>query len=282
MSAEASAFASFEQKWFAAHPEHEIASAFLPPARRRAENAFGCLVYELDEVAAQIPEPQVAAAKLAWWRDELSAAAGGRASHPVTRALFAAMPAAESTRTLWPALAEAALARLALPPAATLDELLGAHAGFHRAVVRADATLDRHNARDVDAAAILWTVSGLLRGLPRIGGDSETLPLPLDLLARHGLTRSGLLAAGVRRTALLRDFLAALAAAMPRDRGRNLHQRTRSRLDLALIAGARGAAEPLQHLVAHARAGRWRSVWAAWREARALQARLPTAPVKTS
>ena len=65
MSADASAFASFEQKWFAAHPEHEIASAFLPRARRRAENAFGCLVYEIDEVAAQIAEPQVAAAKQA-------------------------------------------------------------------------------------------------------------------------------------------------------------------------------------------------------------------------
>ena len=277
MAADASAFASFERKWFAAHPEHEIASAFLPFARRRAENAFGCLVYELDEVAAQIPEPQVAAAKLAWWRDELTASAHGRASHPITRELVATAPPAEATRALWPALADAALGRLALPPAATLDELLGAHAGFHRAVVRADAMLDGRSARAVDSDATLWTISGLLRALPRVASDTEFLPLPLDLLARHGLTRSGLLEAGTQRTALIRDHLAALAAAMPRDRGRNLHQRTRSRLDAALIAGARVAAEPLQHLLAHAQAGRWRSVWAAWREARALQAQAPSA-----
>lgn len=269
MTETSDAFASFEQKWLAAHPEYAAASVFLPAERRRAANAFGCLVYELDDAAVRVHEVQVAAAKLVWWRGELISAAQGRANHPITRELFQAPPP-EATRHLWPELADASLARLSAPPAATLAELLGQHAQFHRSVVRADASLSARGAGAVDRDAVLWTISHLLRELPRIERDGESLPLPLDLLARHGLTRTGLRSPGARRTALIRDHLDALAGAMPHDRGGNLHQRIRSRLDAALIAGARAADEPLQHLLEHSQPGRWRSVWTAWREARAL------------
>jgi len=263
------AFASFEQKWLAAHPEYAAASVFLPPERRHAANAFGCLVHELDEAAVHVHDVQVASAKLGWWRGELISAAQGRASHPITLELFRAPPP-EATRHLWPELADASLARLSAPPAATLADLLGQHADFHRSVVRADASLSARTAEAADRDAVLWTISHLLRELPRIERDGESLPVPLDLLARHGLTRTGLRSPGARRTALIRDYLEALAGAMPRDRGANLHQRIRSRLDAALIAGAREADEPLRHLLEHSQPGRWRSVWTAWREARAL------------
>jgi hypothetical protein len=64
------AFASFEQEWLDAHPEYAIASIFLPSAQRRRENAFAVLVHELG-AAAHMREPQVATAKLSWWRVNL-------------------------------------------------------------------------------------------------------------------------------------------------------------------------------------------------------------------
>jgi phytoene synthase len=264
-----SAFEAFEQKWFEAHPEYAIASIFIPPGRRRTASAFACLVHELDDAVLHVQEVQVAAAKLAWWRGELAAAADGQARHPITRELFAANPAPAATRERWVELADAALSRLSRSPAATLAELIAQHRPFDRAVVRADAALA---GRDDGAAddATLWTISRLLRELPRIAQDAEVMPLPLDLLARHGLTRAALRDPGARRTDMLRDHLGALAAAMPQDRGGNLHQRIRSRLDAVLIAGARAADDPLQHLREHAAPGRWHSVWTAWREARAL------------
>ena len=82
------AFASFEQEWLDAHPEYAIASIFLPSAQRRRENAFAVLVHELG-AAAHMREPQVATAKLSWWRGELAGAVAGRGNHPIARELFA-------------------------------------------------------------------------------------------------------------------------------------------------------------------------------------------------
>ena len=81
-------FASFEQKWLAANPENAIVAVFLPSAQRRLAGAFGSLIHELSSAAFHIREPQVAATKLAWWRQELADAAFGKPSHPVTQTLF--------------------------------------------------------------------------------------------------------------------------------------------------------------------------------------------------
>ena len=129
MADNASAFASFEQKWFDAHPEYAVASIFLPPERRAPASAFGCLIHELDEALLPVSEPQVVTAKLGWWHGELAAAAAGRASHPITRELFAHASSRQVPAGLWPALAEAALARLSQASAATQADLLARHAG---------------------------------------------------------------------------------------------------------------------------------------------------------
>jgi 15-cis-phytoene synthase len=62
--------------------------AFLPPETRRAITAFYALCRELDDVVDECHEPQVAAAKLDWWRDEIGRLAAGEPEHPATRALF--------------------------------------------------------------------------------------------------------------------------------------------------------------------------------------------------
>jgi len=267
------AFASFEQEWLDAHPEYAIASIFLPPARRRRENAFAVLVHELG-AAARLRESQVATAKLSWWRGELASAIAGRSNHPIARELFADDGASAVDPALWLALADAALAQQGYTAAATLPELLGRLAVFHGVVARIENALSGGRGADIGSNATLWTITQLLRELPQIAHGDDSLPLPLDLLARHGLTRSSLSAPTAQRTALLRDHLYALAAVSAECVGASsmcsLYQRVRVRHDRALLSAARKASDPLAWLTEHIRAGRWASLWVAWREARAL------------
>jgi phytoene synthase len=264
------AFASFEQAWLDAHPEYAIASIFLPPAERRRENAYAVLTHELG-ATARLREPQVAAAKLAWWRGELAGAAAGRCNHPIARELFDDDVARAVDPALWLALADAALAQQCNTAAAALPELLGQRAAFHSIVARIENAMSGGRNADIESNATLWTISQLLRELPQLGHGDDSLPLPLDLLARHGLTRSALSAPTPQRAALLRDHLDALAAvsvgsvAAPSVRG--LYQRVRVRHDRLLLAAARNASDPLAYVTGHIRPGRWASLWVAWREA---------------
>ena len=61
---------------------------FLPPKRRRAITALYAYCREVDDVVDECLGPQVAAATLAWWRQELDRLYGGTPQHPVTRALL--------------------------------------------------------------------------------------------------------------------------------------------------------------------------------------------------
>jgi len=101
----------------------------------------------------------------------------------------------------------------------------------------------------------------------------ERLPLPLDLLARHELTRAALAEATPKRSELMRDFLGRLAIALqsalteaPRA---SLARRVRARLDLALMQSAARADDPLRSVMAQPGTARWRALWWSWREARA-------------
>jgi len=60
---------------------------FLPPDRRRAITALYAFCREVDDVVDECSDPNVAAATLAWWRNEVAAIYGGTPHHPVTRAL---------------------------------------------------------------------------------------------------------------------------------------------------------------------------------------------------
>ncbi len=60
---------------------------FLAAERRRAITALYAFCREVDDVVDEGMDPQVAAAKLAWWRAEVANLFAGRPQHPVTRAL---------------------------------------------------------------------------------------------------------------------------------------------------------------------------------------------------
>ncbi len=66
---------------------------FLPPPRRAAITAFYAFCREVDDVVDETSDAGVAAAKLAWWRQEVVSAFAGKPSHPVMNAL---MPLADA------------------------------------------------------------------------------------------------------------------------------------------------------------------------------------------
>ena len=287
------AFASFEQKWLAANPEQVMIAPFIAPAARLRVTAFGCLVHELETAAYEIQEPDVAAAKLAWWAQELEIAATGHARHPVTHALFDEAARA-ADRSLWPALAVGALKQVEPHACASLDELIEQREPFSLAIADAESALFLDGSANIDVNAALWTLSALLRALrfiepepepsldeprqansrPQESRVHERLPLPLDLLARHGLTRADLATPSPARNSLFREYLTALRFEIVGAQGvasaRTLAQRVRVRSDLALIARALKAPDAVAYMGSHPSGGRLRGLFDTWREARAL------------
>ncbi len=65
---------------------------FLPPERRQAITALYAFCREVDDVVDECQDAQLAAAKLAWWRDEIDRLYAGQPGHPVTQALKDVLP----------------------------------------------------------------------------------------------------------------------------------------------------------------------------------------------
>jgi phytoene synthase len=65
---------------------------FLPASRRRAITALYAFCRAVDDRGDQCKDPQVAANKLVWWRQELDRLYAGQPQHPVTQALQAVLP----------------------------------------------------------------------------------------------------------------------------------------------------------------------------------------------
>ena len=60
---------------------------FLPSEQRSAITALYAFCREVDDVVDECQDPDVARAKLAWWRSEIATSFGGEPQHPVTQAL---------------------------------------------------------------------------------------------------------------------------------------------------------------------------------------------------
>ena len=60
---------------------------FLPPERRRAITALYAYCREVDDIADEVEDVNVARAKLGWWRAEVASLFAGHPTHPVTKAL---------------------------------------------------------------------------------------------------------------------------------------------------------------------------------------------------
>ena len=76
-----------QQKAAASGSSFYYSFLFLPAEKRRAITAFYAFCREVDDVADEASDLDVARAKLAWWRTEVADLMAGHPSHPVTRAL---------------------------------------------------------------------------------------------------------------------------------------------------------------------------------------------------
>lgn len=80
-----------EQRASAARSSFTYSFRLLPPEKRRAITALYAFCREVDDAVDECSDPQVAAAKLAWWQAEVDRMFAGQAQHPVTRALAPAV-----------------------------------------------------------------------------------------------------------------------------------------------------------------------------------------------
>lgn len=277
MNAPDVAFDSFATKWLHSEPEQETVALFLDPALRRRAQAFGCLVHELASCAFADSEPQVVAAKLHWWCEELAVAVRGGARHPVTRRLFDDDRVVELDAGLWQRLAEGALVQLDAGVASDLAQLRAGLEAFYAPVATIDLALSCA-ATDARRNADLWVGAHLLRQALH---PELARAVPLDLLARHGATRTQLQERdAAKRPAVVRDLFAAvdtmLEAALAGSGRASLGRLVRARLDRARLRAALDARDPEAEF-ARRDDGRWRTAWTAWRAARDLARRDPAA-----
>lgn len=262
------AFAHHVEKLIAVHPEHAIARLFLPTAQRESVSAFEAVVFELEQTLWHAREPQAASAKLQWWAEELTRTLAGEARHPLTQAL----PVAVATANV-----QHLPRRWLLQSLALLDDALAsdfaaqcaAVESFYVPLAQLESALFGSGAQ----AATPRALSMLLCELARMaqGQKAHRLAVPLNLLARHQLTREQLEQQCPAREQLMRDQLAALALAYERlspqlDAG--LPVRLRLRLERRQVHQLAMKSLPAAGLRLAAASVPLMTAWHAWREAR--------------
>ncbi|MGE7139048.1 squalene/phytoene synthase family protein [Luteibacter sp. NPDC031894] len=245
---------SFVEKWLAVQPQQRVALGFVDAPVRDERVALAALEQELVASAYGIREPQVAAAKLQWWAEELSGAAASGGRHPLTQVLFASERARAIPTNLWLAPVLAAMAQLEQGTASDFDAQVAAARGLHGALAALENAWWFGQAAPMESAARIATLSHLVFALSRLELDAERerLPLPMARLARHGLSRSQLKADSPARREVLREQLRALATGLrealaqgePLSTFRGLEGRTA----LATATAAARAKEPFVEL----------------------------------
>ncbi len=204
----------FIDKWLAVQPQQRIALVFVDGRRYPGHVALAALEQELLGAAYGIREPQVAAAKLNWWAEELAGAPASGGRHPLTQALFDDERAHAIASDRWLAPVLAAMAQLEQGTPADFSAQLDAAMPLHGAL----ATLETVWWYGADAsptrAARVAVLNHLLHALLRLEQDAERdrLPLPMARLARHGLDRTQLRTASATRQQAIKAQLDDLLA----------------------------------------------------------------------
>ena len=266
---------SFIDKWLAVQPQQRVALIFVDGRRFPGHVALAALEQELLGAAYGIKEPQVAAAKLNWWAEELSGAATSGGRHPLTQVLFDDERAHAIPTDGWLAPVLAAMAQLEQGTAADFATQLEAAMPLHGALAALETAwwygLDASSAR----AARVAVLNHLLYALLRLEQDVERdrLPLPMARMARHGLSRTSLRTGSDARQqairAQLQDLQTSWRDASTRQGPLSVFRALESRHGSALVRKALHAPDALSALQSgHPRTGLSSTVHA-WQAARA-------------
>ncbi len=267
----------FIDKWLAVQPQQRIALAFVDGRRYPGHVALAALEQELLGAAYGIREPQVAAAKLGWWAEELAGAAASGGRHPLTQVLFDDERARVIASEAWLAPVRAAMAQLEQGTAADYPAQLQAALPLHGALAALETAwwygADASPGRATQVAVLNHLLHALLR--LEADADRDCLPLPMARLARHGLDRTQLRAASVKRQqavkAQLEDLLISWNGLTTLSGPLSVFRAVESQHGRRLAQRAVRSVEPLTTLQAgQARTRLW-TASQAWRAARAWQ-----------
>ena len=249
---------------------------FLPPERRRAITALYAFCREVDDVVDECADADVARAKLTWWRNETAAIYGGAPQHPVAQAL---VPVVRSFRLPQERLQEIIdgmemdLAQRRYVDFSALRVYCHRVAGV---VGLLSAEIfgysDPATLRYAENLGLAFQLTNIVRD---VGEDArrDRVYLPLDELARHGVTVADLMHARAgdgfsrlmefqieRALGFYRDALALLPAA---DRKAQRPGLVMAAIYQALLDEIR--ADSAQVLTSRVALTPLRKLWIAWR-----------------
>lgn len=262
--------------WRKAEPACAVASLFLRPDERVRFGAFAALQREWLKTAREVGEPQVAAAKLGWWREEVERALQGQSRHPLAQSLFAdprirAVPAAN-----WTAAIDAASIAIVAPTPADFTAQRDAVRPLAEALAALEARVwfgDVANGCNAGEAVLCSLLVDDLRAVGVMAGNGHS-PLPMSLLARHGLTIDGLARDNPARRAAVRNQVGqiarALSVAATMQARSALFRAVRVQHDLDALRRAESAEKPLEALTSAAPG--FRNLLKTWRAARIWRA----------
>ncbi len=169
---------------------------FLSPERRRAITAFYAFCREVDDIADECHDAAVAGAKLAWWRDEVGRLYEGQPEHPVTRALLEAVEPYQLPREALEQIIEGMemdLGRVRYPDFKALRLYCHRVAGVVGEVAALIFGVSDHTTlKYANRLGLAFQLTNIIRD---VGEDArrDRIYLPLDELARHGVSESDLL-----------------------------------------------------------------------------------------
>lgn len=260
--------------WRESHPQLEPAWVFLgTDPRRDSYVALAALEQEWLDAVYAIREPHVAAVKLQWWREELQFAQAGSARHPLTQALFAEGRIRALPEQVWEEAMDAAMLALDVASPADFASQLAAARPLHGTFARIETALwfgADANAERAQAVAAAQHGVALMRNLSSELEHGRS-PLPMALLARHGLNLGDLDKESPARSAALHDQARTLRQALVETDKMagplSLFRGLQARLDRRALRAAEKAVDPLRAL--YKGQGGLHGLLDAWSEARA-------------
>jgi hypothetical protein len=241
-------------QWLDAEPEARLAQIYVHAARDPRVAALEAIAHELHASLFAVRDAGVAQAKLAWWLDELAQ----RPRHPLTRGL---VDAAGSQAPMAP-LREACASLLRLAHAdsiESLDQLLQPLVAAAVALGRAREDEAGIDPQAVAAARLVFAARDWV-----CFARPDRAWLPLDLLARTGVDRTG----AVASVPVARALLCALGEPLARVRPGRLRGIDGARVAAARVWHARMLAAPATMLEGRLPPPRLRLVLALWRVGR--------------
>jgi len=262
-----------------------LACLFAPRKARRHLHAIGAFTLEIADVRSKVSQPLLGEMRLRWWIDAIEAAPGAEAgvgarAHPIADALLDTIDRISLARAEFVESIDAHVFDLYDDPMesmATLDAYCSKTAALPmswraRVICGEDAAPPR---AAFDDAGVALGLTMLLRALPRAAAAGQVF-LPLDILARHGVTPDEARAGVASASAGLRGALAEL-----RNAARDRYARARRAAHglgaarAALLPAAvvplyleqmeRRDYDPFRTLV---EPPQWRRQWRLWRAAR--------------